>query len=523
MTETGTRRSAAERALGGWAAPVLVGAMTAAVIGWLWGSLNPLPWVYDEAAYLLQAKIFATWHWSAPGRPVPEFFEQVHVFVTPRLVPRYPPGHALLLVPGIWLGASALMPLLFSAVTGGLVFGVARRLANGWVALMTWLVWITAPEELYLRPSFMSQTSSTLIWLLAWIALARWQARGDRWALIMVAMFGAYAGVIRPITAVALLIPVGVVVLNTIRARPDWAGVGMAAVAGLSVAALGPLWSFESTGRAFPTPYSEYSRVYTPWNLPGFRVDTAPPLRPEIPAISKFRREWLPVHQSHRIERLPIILAERIRGIVVTLWGGPGGAGWSWRYGLVPLALLGFVRLPSPVRVVGWGAAALVLVMLSLASRPLWTVYYLEVFPLLAFATGLGAWRAAEWVGARSRRADLAPLLVVIALVASVPGIADRLVAAKDQQVTARMIRDDLARAIAGISGRAIVFVAPGPAHRPHEDLVSNEPDVDAARVWVVHDRGADNARLLTVAPGRTAYRFDPADGSIVPFRTPAR
>ena len=62
MTETGTRRSAAERALGGWAAPVLVGAMTAAVIGWLWGSLNPLPWVYDEAAYLLQAKIFATWH-----------------------------------------------------------------------------------------------------------------------------------------------------------------------------------------------------------------------------------------------------------------------------------------------------------------------------------------------------------------------------------------------------------------------------------------------------------------------------
>lgn len=515
---TAPARGTFERALTSRWAPAGFGLLTFALMLWLWGSLNPAPWVYDEAAYLLQARIFAGGAWFAPGRPLPEFFEQIHVFVTPRLVPRYPPGHALLLVPGIWLGASALMPLLFSAATGSLVFGLARRLANPWVGLVTWAVWVTAPEELYIRPSFMSQTSSTLVWLLAWVALERWAATGSRRMLAAVAVLGATGGIIRPITAVALLIPVGVVVLRGVVRRRDWRGLFLAVAAALPVAAIGPWWSYATTGRAFPTPYSEYSRVYTPWNMPGFRVDTTPPLRAEIPAITRFRREWLPLHQAHRLERLPAILLDRLRGIVMTMWGGPGGEGWGWRYLLAPLALVGLLRLPAPARVAGWGAVSLVLVMLWLASRPLWTVYYLEVFPWFALITALGCWRAAQWVGDRTRHAGLAPLLMAVGVIVSVPGVVDRLIRARDQQITARLGADDLARAVAAIPGRAVVFIAPGPPHRPYESLVTNEPDLERQRVWLVHDRGDDNRRLLAIAAGRSAWRWDPGRAHLDPI-----
>jgi len=127
-----------EAALAGRTAPVAVGLLTVLLVWWLWGSLHPDPWVYDEASYLLQARIFATGHWSVPGPPLPEFFEQFHVFVAPRLVPKYPPGHALLLVPGIWLGLPALLPLVMSGLTGGLVFGLGRRLGSPLVGLVAW-------------------------------------------------------------------------------------------------------------------------------------------------------------------------------------------------------------------------------------------------------------------------------------------------------------------------------------------------------------------------------------------------
>ena len=96
---------AATRALSWRLFPIIVGAATALFMAWLWGGLDQVAVIHDEAAYLLQAKLYASGHWTAPGPPLPEFFEQYHVLVTPRLTPKYFPGHALMLVPG------RLMPL----------------------------------------------------------------------------------------------------------------------------------------------------------------------------------------------------------------------------------------------------------------------------------------------------------------------------------------------------------------------------------------------------------------------------
>ncbi len=72
--------------------------------GIVWGSFHEPGVAHDERAYLLQAEIFARGHWTAPSPPIAAFFEQMHVFIEPAVFAKYPPAHALTLVPGMWLG-----------------------------------------------------------------------------------------------------------------------------------------------------------------------------------------------------------------------------------------------------------------------------------------------------------------------------------------------------------------------------------------------------------------------------------
>ncbi|MGH9366585.1 MAG: hypothetical protein ACRD3M_02785, partial [Thermoanaerobaculia bacterium] len=58
---------------------------------------------------------------------------------------------------------------------------------------------------------------------------------------------------------------------------------------------------------------------------------------------------------------------------------------------------------------------------------------------------------------------------------------------------------------------RALVFVRYTPLHNEHLSLIANDPDLDRAKAWIVRDRGADNARLMRLAPDRAAYLYDEA------------
>ena len=61
----------------------------------------------------------------------------------------------------------------------------------------------------------------------------------------------------------------------------------------------------------------------------------------------------------------------------------------------------------------------------------------------------------------------------------------------------------------------AIVFVRYDPSHNDGLSLVRNLPDVRAARIWTVYDRGAENAQLLRLAPRRKAYLFDEGEWAL--------
>src|SRR4051794_41794552 len=112
-----------------------------AAVRFAWRSFGEPGIVHDERAYLLQAEIFARGHWTAPPPPVAAFFEQMHVFVEPAVFAKYPPAHAMMLVPGIWLGMPGLMPALMAAVAGAPTFWVARRGWDPWAPPPAGVLW----------------------------------------------------------------------------------------------------------------------------------------------------------------------------------------------------------------------------------------------------------------------------------------------------------------------------------------------------------------------------------------------
>ncbi|HET6679715.1 MAG TPA: hypothetical protein VFG84_00815, partial [Gemmatimonadaceae bacterium] len=218
--------------LSGRAAPWFFGLVSALIVWFAWGSIAQIGVFHDERAYLLQAEIFASGRWVAAGRPLPEFFQQMHVLVSPVLAAKYAPGHALLLAPGALVGLPGLMPLMLTGVSGALVFALARRIATVWVALLTWLLWTTTTDTLQWHGSYFSEVTTAALVLVAWWGLLRWRDASDRRMLYLVAAAVGWGAITRPLTMLAFAIPIGVVVLRHTMARGAWRDLARAATIG---------------------------------------------------------------------------------------------------------------------------------------------------------------------------------------------------------------------------------------------------------------------------------------------------
>jgi hypothetical protein len=524
------RGSAAEpstlaRALDSRAIVALVFAVTAGVLWYAWGQWTPVPIVHDELAYVLQAKIFARARWALSSPAMPLFFEQPYILVEPALASKYFPGHSLLLTIGALLGWMPLMPLVLQGIAGCLIFALARRVANGAVALLAWMLWLLTPIVLFFGPTYYSESTTIVCWLGGWYALLEWRTTGRRGWLLVVAALTGWCVITRPLTGLAYAIPVGIVVIRDVVRGRHWRDFALALATGVAVLAIIPLWSAKTTGDWRVTPLERYTRDYMPYDLPGFGMITTPPARTLNPEFVHLNEVFSAFHPDHTARALPRIAAERARYLADAVWG--------WSRGVFALfALIGLLTMRGPVAFAVASGVVLLLTYLSFGTTPTWTLYYYESVPAYAYLTAAGiAWLAAL-VGTRRlpRRSDpdgwssrrWSAAVVAGALVLIIPGYA----AANNiraQHASQRVNLMRFARLRETLpTRRGILFVRHSAFHNPHETLVQNVANPEAERLLVVYDRGdAENARLLTLMPDRSPYFFDEAEGTVYRYGPP--
>lgn len=498
----------------------LVSALTLAMTAWSWGSVSPPATVHDETAYLLQARIFASGHWTALAPPVPEFWEQAHVLVQPVVAAKYFPGHSLLLALGVLSGWPALVPLLLQALTGALVFVLARRTAGSAVALLSWVLWLALPSVRMFVPSYLSEVTTAACWLAGWYCLLRWRDGGRTGWLVALALVTGWGAITRPLTMLVWAVPVGIVVLAAVARARRWRAFAGALVAGAAVLAVVPLWSARTTGSWRETPLAEYTAQYMPWDVPGLGLTVTAPSRALTPDMRELSAGFRDMHAQHTARELPATLAQRV---AATISDAPA------RYLLMACLLAGLLTIDAVSGVAVASAALLVLAYLSYATSTMWLVYHYEAIAVLAFLAAAGVARAcAALMPARAARdgvrrwrsVRLGPALLAASLGFTPMALASA-GARRDYHLKNARYFDFFGGLVARIpEPRAVVFVRYGRHHIPDASLVENSPDLSRERVWMVYDRGdADNARLMTLAPGRAAYLLDEDAMAITAYR----
>jgi hypothetical protein len=311
-----------------------------------------------------------------------------------------------------------------------------------------------------------------------------------------------------------------IVVRRRAGASPLLAGreIGTLAAGALAAALVIGVWSWQSTSSPFTSPLSLYTQRYVPFDGLGFGVSTGEEPVASVPWDQRITNaSFYEEHRRHTVGSLPATAVARARMIGRDMW-------YEWRGGLAVVALLGLVGAP-PALWVGLGAlVAQLLLYLAYAHPARWSLYYIEVLPVLAFATALGVMRVLE-VGASKTPPSRARLAMLAALVVAMiyPTVVT-LRQVRAQIDTDHAYYEAFVASLPSGSDSSIVFVRYARSHNDGLSLVRTVPDLKAAQIWTVYDRGAENAQLRRIAPRRSAYLFDESSWSLRPLdsaRTP--
>ncbi|MGH7636851.1 MAG: ArnT family glycosyltransferase [Gemmatimonadaceae bacterium] len=481
--------------------PVTAGLISALVIWFTWGELEPRPLNQDEMSYVLQAEIFATGRWTAPSPPLPEFFEQPHVQVVPALASKYPPGHALVLTLGALVGFTPLLPLLLTGATAALLFALVTRVTNPWVALVAWPTWLFAPGILRFQPGYMSELTSVPLVLASWWALLSWrETRRRRWLLTLALCIG-WGAITRPLTMLAIAIPIGIVVIRDVVRGRHWKDFGLAFALGTALLGILPVWSAQTTGSWRVSPIQKYRLDYLPFDKIGFTPDSTPPRREY--AMSKVLVEtydfFMAARTEQSVEALPLTILHRTLGNITGLFKGE-------RLLLLVLALAGLFYATPPMRFALASSLLLFAAYVPYAHWAGWTIYYLETVPVAAAFTGLGTWHLAQRVS-RARSPMACTLMAALIAVTGVPRAVEWRGYHRNNIFSA--MNRELVKLLPKLPSPGILFVHYSSQMPSNPAIVRNSASLDAEPMWIVHDLGPRNTELSAAAPDRATHVLD--------------
>ena len=163
----------------------------------------------------------------------------------------------------------------------------------------------------------------------------------------------------------ALALPLAFVILRRVMATRAWRALAAPVVLGAAILALGPLWNQQTLGDWRLDPYPHYSRVYFPFDKPGFGADPTPPLRPLVPEIAAVGEWSRDLHARYTLSSVPSAFAERL--IAILVWCADG-----WRLALGALIVAAVLHASGVERAGVATIALLLLAYLTFAHPPMW-------------------------------------------------------------------------------------------------------------------------------------------------------
>lgn len=491
----------------------------------------PLPRGHDEFAYLLGADTFAHGRATNPTHPLWVHFESFHIIQQPTYAPKYPPGQALFLAAGQVIGGHPAVGVWLSlglacvAVYWMLLAWVPRRWAFQGALLGTTCLVLgrDAPGDFlgYWGQTYWGGAVATIGGALVFGALRRVIRRPAISSSMILGLGLAVMANSRPFEGLVVSLPVlaALFVWLVGRNRPPVSialtrvVLPLALVLVAAGSAMG-YYNYRVTGNPLRLPYLVHEDTYVV--APNFLWN---PLQPE-PAYRHKALYDYHVHQFpdyYRLQRSSFANLAKV-------WLAKGRR--LLEFFLGGLLLIPFVTLPWVLRAPWMRFALLTIVLLLMALAQLFGVWPHYAAPaaalLYALVTqGLRRLRLWGWHGPQTGRL-LVRTITVLCLV-SVPLSASpqlRLGAATWVPLQYRF-REPIIAQLRQQGGQHLIVVRYTPDHRPWDEWVYNEADIDgAAVVWAREMDREHNRKLVEYFKGRRVWLLevdaDP-DGQSVP------
>lgn len=354
-----------------WRLCLMLGGLSFFVNAGIGKQIGDLPPAYhDEFSYLFQAKTLLAGRFSFPSHPEhPELFDQMHVLNEGRMASRYYPGTGLWLAPFVALGRPFVGQWLACAIATMLTFWTGREIGGRQTAFYAGLAMALSPGIGLFGNTLLSHPPTLMALSCFLLAITRWQRSRDAQDAWMAGCGLAFAMLCRPMTAAAMGLPFGVVVIAWLLKRPAmessklvdrrWGtllGLGIPLLFGWAIM----VWyHVDATGNWRLSPYQLYTDVYTPRHVYGFNnvVRGEQHLGPKV--IEAYDR-WA--------ENLTLELAFRN---LLNRWI----ASWLWTFDGLPLLICTIVMMAMLGRVDRrWTFLALSAASLYLLHFPYWYV-----------------------------------------------------------------------------------------------------------------------------------------------------
>src|SRR5258708_25302488 len=191
---------------------------------------------------------------------------------------------------------------------------------------MAWILWLFSPIVLYFGPTYFSEATTTACCVAGCYALLEWREARRRGWLAAGAFFTGWDVITRPLTGVAYAIPMAAVILWDVVQQRRWRDFAVALAVGSAVMAILPLWSARTTGNWSLTPLTLYTRLYMPYDVPGFGVVSTPPAHSVTPDLYQLNNAYRSPHWTHFPSTLLKTLSDRTLYLSVSVWGTTAGA-----------------------------------------------------------------------------------------------------------------------------------------------------------------------------------------------------